>query len=278
MGTFIENGLSEGQKNKLTSDFLKKLGSKLKEKRKKRNISQEEIADCLGIDQSTISKYESGERDMQISMLPLYSVYCKFPIHELFDKDESQEMIDALQEAVIYSKQRREKAIKRTQEREYDSKDKVLVARIYEKDGETITEPIPIALPKLDMDIKERYKYALEEAPVMAYSQEEVCEFIKTYKGDLVAPIVEAGKLLAELKDVKYNKKLKDSLADFIIDEMIIEVMKKGTNERAERIYAYYRKLWDHVEEGTILHENKLNSTKWREEQHRREGAYDFWD
>ena len=63
-------------------------------------------------------------------------------------------------------------------------------------EGETITEPIPIAPPKLDMDIKERYKYALEEAPVMAYSQEEVCEFMRNNNitGIQMKPVTLEGK------------------------------------------------------------------------------------
>lgn len=76
------------------------LGEHLKAKRTRINLSQEELAECLETDQTTLSKYENGTRDMNVSLLPLYSVYCNFPVYELFFKDESDIILDVFAKAV----------------------------------------------------------------------------------------------------------------------------------------------------------------------------------
>ena len=48
---------------------MSRIGSKLRELRKKRGISQEDLAKVLGVTKSTISKYELGQREPDINAI-----------------------------------------------------------------------------------------------------------------------------------------------------------------------------------------------------------------
>ncbi|MCR5097950.1 MAG: helix-turn-helix domain-containing protein [Lachnospiraceae bacterium] len=104
--------LTDEQKKDLISEFLTNLGNRIKARRVRRSLSQTELANCLDLDRTTLSKYESGDRDMQVSMLPLISTYCNFPLYELFPRDESQSILDTFAKAVsivVERKKRQEK-------------------------------------------------------------------------------------------------------------------------------------------------------------------------
>ena len=58
------------------------LGERLKELRTKFRYTQADISSLLGVDQSLISKYESGERQISVDMLEkLGDLYCCDLIH-----------------------------------------------------------------------------------------------------------------------------------------------------------------------------------------------------
>ena len=46
---------------------------------------------------------------MQISMLPRFSVYCKFPLCDLFPQDESKTILDAFAAAVSITVERKKR-------------------------------------------------------------------------------------------------------------------------------------------------------------------------
>lgn len=115
--------LTKEQKEKLLSELLEKLGKRLETKRNRFNLTQNELADCLEIDRSTLSRYESGTRDMQVSMLPLFSTYCKFPMHELFPRDYSQEILDTFAVAISITVERK----KRQEEKRRKKADQLVV-------------------------------------------------------------------------------------------------------------------------------------------------------
>ena len=81
MSATVTKKLSEERRKSIVADFLFKLGTRLRMKREKMGLSQKELSDCLEVDQTNLSRYENGERGMNVSLLPLFSVYCRFP-HE----------------------------------------------------------------------------------------------------------------------------------------------------------------------------------------------------
>jgi len=64
--------------------------SRIKELRKKNNLSQVEISKILGISQSSYSLYETGKQDLTISvLLKLSRFYKTSPDYIVGDTDES---------------------------------------------------------------------------------------------------------------------------------------------------------------------------------------------
>jgi len=62
-------------------------GEKILELRKLKGVSQEELADDLGISQSTISNYERGVNAPDLSTLEKCAQYFNIPIADLIDKE-----------------------------------------------------------------------------------------------------------------------------------------------------------------------------------------------
>ena len=151
----IVTKLSASQEKEIKKNFLKTLGRRLKEKRTVRSVSQAEIGKVLSLDATSISKYESGDQDMNVSLLPLYSVYYDFPLYELFPRAESRELLNTFSEAVKISSDRKKRkqvlTHKKEEQKMYQGvygKDKVLKAQIYEIDGKE---------ERVDVKIKEKY-------------------------------------------------------------------------------------------------------------------------
>lgn len=232
--------LTNEEKESLVSDFLKSIGERLRDKRVLKSLSQADLADCLSIDQSTLSKYENGDRDMQISLLPLFSVYCKFPLYDLFPKDESQFILDVFSKAVTITVARK----KRQEAKQYVTKHtdkKVLKGQVYEVDGEEVFEPV-IKKSK-SKTLRMQYKDAERHTEYSPYTDVEFCDFVKN--NALLNSILDAGNLLMQIDDKPHKDTLKGAIADYIIDELIInQVAHRGSKESERRAYAYYRRLY----------------------------------
>ena len=243
--------LTNEQRDTLTSDFLKKLGERLESKRQRLSLTQTELADCLDIDRTTLSRYESGTRDMQVSMLPLFSTYCKFAMHELFPKDESQEILDTFADAVSITVERKKRQKELQQRKSYEmamteqtGREKVLKWRIYDMNGEEVYEPVPVK--STAKSLRERYKDAEMQMEFEPYTEMEFCDFVKANDEMLVDSILYAGKFLKQLENLPHKETLRGVIADYIIDELVINnVAHKYPDEFSHRAYAYYRMLYN---------------------------------
>ena len=60
------------------------------EMRKKAGMKQQDLADALNLDRSTVSKWETGEAFPTGNKLPLIAKALKCEISELFAKDEKK--------------------------------------------------------------------------------------------------------------------------------------------------------------------------------------------
>lgn len=63
------------------------IGSNIKELRKRNNITQERLAECLGVTYQTVSKWENGTSLPSISLLPSIANIFNVSIDELYDID-----------------------------------------------------------------------------------------------------------------------------------------------------------------------------------------------
>jgi transcriptional regulator with XRE-family HTH domain len=62
------------------------VGDNLRKIRSKEGISQQEIADFVGVDRKTYVSWESGEADVKSSYLPMLAEFLHVEINDLFPK------------------------------------------------------------------------------------------------------------------------------------------------------------------------------------------------
>lgn len=79
-------------------------GSKLKELRKARHISQDELGHIVGVSRATIGSWESGRRNISIKHLEILCEYFKLDINYFRDEDTKDEIIDLLERARLLFK------------------------------------------------------------------------------------------------------------------------------------------------------------------------------
>lgn len=60
------------------------IGEWLANHRKNNGLSQQELADKLGVDQGTVSKVEQGKWAITVDMLALFCHHLDYPIKKLF--------------------------------------------------------------------------------------------------------------------------------------------------------------------------------------------------
>lgn len=240
--------LSDEQKSTMISDFLTKLGERLELKRRRLNLSQAELADCLEVDRTTLSRYENGTRDMQVSMLPLFSTYCDFPIYELFPRDESQAILDTFAEAVTITvaKKQRQEYKKESQVVSYGSRKK-LKGQLYEIDGVEMFEPAKLKMAA-QKSARAKYKDAEMVTDYRPCTDEEFCEIVKMRDEEIVDAVLKAGQFLEQIEKIPSKDSLKEAVADYVIDELVIsEILQKYPDMTAQRVYAYYKALYQRI-------------------------------
>lgn len=75
------------------------IGAKIRELRKEKKITQEELADYLHISSQAVSKWETGASSPDIDMLPKLAIYFGTSLDNLLDFDQSK--LDAAIEAIL---------------------------------------------------------------------------------------------------------------------------------------------------------------------------------
>jgi transcriptional regulator with XRE-family HTH domain len=67
--------------------FFKDLGARIAGARKARDLTQQQLADLLGIAQQTLAHYESGDRCFPASVLPKLAEKLGLTVNELLGQD-----------------------------------------------------------------------------------------------------------------------------------------------------------------------------------------------
>lgn len=79
--TFLENIMREDLTGK-RNEYKRQFGEVIKKKRRRISLTQKDLALELGVENTTISRYEKGEIDIPASVLPIICEICKFDFNE----------------------------------------------------------------------------------------------------------------------------------------------------------------------------------------------------
>lgn len=240
--------LTKEQEKNIISDFLRKLGNKVRQKREKKNISQKELADFLHIDRSVLSKYENGQTDMVVSKLPMISLYCDFPLKDYFDDELQQTISQTVKEMarLVQTKYKTKDARKAHRDAVKEAQMEFLVGFVYEKDGvrytkEKIGSDVVQPKPMSDYEICMRGDY-YTNSNVVPFDEQD---FIVYLEGEpLLLEILQTGRKMIDCmgNDTKETR-LKTSISEYVIGEVFIEKVIKQESWDALRAYAYYKKM-----------------------------------
>lgn len=67
-----------------TKDFYKKFGKRLKELRLQANMSQEDLAEYVGVATKTVSYWENAHNPVTLNKIPLIASALNVPVYKLF--------------------------------------------------------------------------------------------------------------------------------------------------------------------------------------------------
>lgn len=125
-------------KKEIQKDFLLSLGSVIKKKREKKNITQQELSEFLEVSKSTVSRYESGKTDMPVTTLPLIGYYCGFALNDYFYDEKvviaTDNLFEMLKMTLESEKAKITKRLTEEKQSEYN-KLKTEVATVFREEG-----------------------------------------------------------------------------------------------------------------------------------------------
>ena len=226
-----------------TTRFLENIGSIIKRKRKKLNITQSQLAKFLHVDSSTLCKYEKGITDIPVSKLPLISTYCDFKITDFFTNDTSQELLDTFNKLADI---RGMQYLKNEEHATTKLQKPSLLGHIYiDENGKEFTEYLTVkepSHPKKSLSIEN----LLDQEPIIPFSKVEFIEYILKDEQKKLYDALTGAKLLLDCIDTDKKpgkkQKLRNDLAKYIIEDIIIKEASNG-NYQAKQAYGFYKNL-----------------------------------
>ncbi len=167
---------------------------------------------------------------------------CKFSVKDLFPENEVKRILKAINASVNVISDREKRRTEKEAKAKSNGTNKTLAARIYK----TGNAELRIDINRKPKPKRAKYRDAEMPAKAIPYSEEEFCDYVKRFGEETVDAVMEAGELLEKIKDKPKKDTLRDSVADYIVDEIIVNRMAaKHPDEMAKRAYAYYKHLMD---------------------------------
>ncbi len=246
-----------------------KLGEKIKMLRKQRNLSQEVLAEGLGVSFQTVSKWENEYTLPDVSLIPALASFFGVSIDDLFDFNlfEKEKQVKAIcNEAYLYrcSDPEKSEQILRDGLRRFPGNDVILNNLLYTMDpGTRADEMIAICKALIESTKDDEVKY--DACRILASCYHE------TGQTALVGPTLEkipeiyftklelAASLLDGEDSYKAAQKQKNISAETLVDMLLViarRLKEKGESEKAAVQLDIARKVIDAFQEDFL--EEKL--------------------
>ena len=85
--TPVERGLDDAAVRSVADPFLRKLGQRIRQLRRQRGWTQEDLAHATKIERAYISDIEHGRHNFGVTYLPRLAKALKAPVAALFETD-----------------------------------------------------------------------------------------------------------------------------------------------------------------------------------------------
>ena len=235
------------------------IGEKIKSLRKERNISQEVLANYLGVSFQAVSKWENGYTMPDVMMIPAIASIFHVSTDELFDfnlyevEKQVKEICDEAYKFRFDGDNEKAEQILREGLQRFPGNDAILNCLLYTLDCKTRTdEVINLCKSLIESTKDDAIKYDACRMLASCYKE--------TGREDLVKPTLEAipeiyftklglvAKLLAGEARYEAAQKQKNISADDLIDMLIIagkELLESGETEKAISQFKIAQKVYD---------------------------------
>lgn len=235
------------------------LGEKIKSLRKERNISQEVLANYLGVSFQAVSKWENGYTMPDVMMIPAIASLFHVSTDELFDfnlyeiEKQVKEICDEAYKYRFAKDNEKAEQILREGLQRFPGNDAILNCLLYTLDYKTRADEV-ISLCKSLMESTKDDAIKYDACRILAICYKE------TGREDLVKPTLEAipeiyctklglvAKLLEGEARYEAAQKQKNISADDLIDMLIIvgkELLENGEKEKAASQFRIAQKVYD---------------------------------
>ena len=235
-----------------------KLGEKIKSLRKQKNISQETLANYLGVSFQAVSKWETGSTLPDVTMIPAIASFFGVSTDELFDFNlyESEKQVKAIcDEAYKYRTTDAEKSEKILREGllRFPGNDTILNNLLYTLDYQTRTsEVINLCNALIESTKDDEIKYDACRILALCYKA--------SGQQDLVKPVLEkipelyftklelAASLLEDEDRYEAAQKQKNISAESLINMLIVvgkSLQAQGETEKAISQFKIAQKVLD---------------------------------
>lgn len=247
------------------------LGEKIKLLRKQKNISQEVLANHLGVSFQAVSKWENGYTMPDVMMIPAIASLFHISTDELFEfnlfemEKQVKEICDEAYRYRFSDDNEKAEQILREGLQRFPGNDKILNCLLYtlEDYQSRADEVITICKALIESTKDDAIKY--DACRILASCYKE------SGQDDLVKPILEkipeiyftklglVAKMLEDEERYEAAQKQKNISADDLIDMLIIvgkELLEKGETEKAISQFKIAQKVYDAFSEDFL-------ETKW---------------
>ena len=261
---------------------MMKLGEKIKNLRKQKNISQEIFANYLGVSFQAVSKWENGNTMPDVTMIPAIASFFGISTDELFDFNlfETEKHIEAIcAESWKYrnSDVAKSEEILRKGLQRYPGNDIILNNLLYTLDYQTRTNEVIDICKSLIASTKDNsVKYDACRILAACYKENGQVDLIEPTLEMIPEIYFSKLELMASLLDGEESyeaaQKQKNISAESLIDMLMIAgkyLKNRGENEKASSQFRIAKKIMDAFSEDFV--ESKwFNSTVYEPTSDRR--------
>lgn len=239
-----------------------KLGQKIKSLRKQKNLSQEVLANYLGVSFQAVSKWESGTTMPDVMLIPAIASFFGVSTDELFDFNlfEMEQQVDAIcNEAYLCRDTDITKAEKILREglQRYPGNDRILNNLLYTMDYRTRTEEvITLCRSLIETTHDDAIKYDAFRILALCYKENRRYDLVRETLECIPEVYFSKLELMASLMEgeVSYEaaQKQKNLAAESLVDMLLIigkYLKNNGDTSKAAMQFKIALKVMDAFEE-----------------------------